>query len=114
MRHRRGGAADIRQGSTVKLRFTRRATGPIGKVIGDLVSPSPRSAASISRRISDLLDLPLQFPLPAAERRGAACGAFPTFTTSMIAWIETTSSLSVSATRAGDRCPDRSTAATRC
>jgi plasmid stabilization system protein ParE len=47
----------------VKLHFTRRAAGLIGKVIGDLAAPSPRSAASISRRIFGLLDLLLPFPL---------------------------------------------------
>ena len=51
----------------MKLRFTRRATAQLGKILGDLASRSPRGAASVSARISDVLGLLLQFPLAGRQ-----------------------------------------------
>lgn len=55
----------------MKPRFTRRATAQLRKILGDLTSQSPQGATSVSARMSDVLDLIVQFPQvgrPTARR----------------------------------------------
>lgn len=46
----------------MRLRYTRRATDQIARLLGDLKSHSPLGAASVSGRLADLTTLLLQFP----------------------------------------------------
>ncbi len=62
VRHRRGGARHLRQVQAVRLRFTRRATGQLDRILTDLAARSPQGVTSVSERVSDVLTMLVQFP----------------------------------------------------
>ena len=56
----------------MRLRYTRRATDQLARLLGDLESHSPLGAASVSGRLADITMLLLQFPQVGRQtaRRG--------------------------------------------